>query len=394
MKRALFVVALAAAVLVVPAASATRAHRVKLALVVLPKPVIGAAARPLALSRTSGFVSDAGASNNSFSAGANTFVKLGRVTGYDLTFGDRYKGGPGITEISTGVDEYRTPADAKRGLAFWRTDGPKVKALNPYGLTYTVEALKAARVGTRRFAYGTTLAVPSAQPVIAVDEHFTEGRYELQVDVAAGSLSAAAGLAARLARKLDHRLQLARAGHLRGKPVKLPKQLKAGPPTDGPDLATLALTTADLGGSATIADEGYGAPTPPSTSGFVREMQPAGTFADLSQVIDWFRAANDATVLARFEGAGLAYLFSQGLLTGAPGQFAPVDLSAVGDNASGGIVTVRQTGQPTVYLAIVALSSAQAADDVIAGSQSPIQAADVATLAQTAADRLHAGLAG
>ena len=394
MKRALLVVVLSTAALLVPAASATRAHRVKPAVVVMPKSALGAAGQRLALSRNSGFLSNAGASNNSFSAGVNTFVKLGRVTGYDLTYGDRYSGRPGSTEISTGVDLYKTAADAKRGLAFWRKDDPTVKVLNPYGLTYTLQALPAPNVGTRGFAYATTLSVPNAEPVVVVDERFTEGRYELHAYVAAGSLSAAAGLAAKLARKLDHRLRLAEAGHLRGKPVKLLKQLKAGPPSGGPDLGTLALTASDFGNQSTPFDEGYGAPTPPSISGFVRAWQPAGPFADLSQVIDWFPKANDAAVLARFEGAGLAYAFTEGLLTGTPGEFTPVDLSAIGHNAYGGIVSVSQTGQPTVYLAIVALSSGLAADVVLAGSQSQLEAADLVNLAQTAANRLDAGLAG
>jgi hypothetical protein len=229
---------------------------------------------------------------------------------------------------------------------------------------------------------------------VFVDAQFSDGRYVLKADVAADSLSAAEGVAARLTRTLDHRLRLAEAGHLRGKPVKLPPALKAGPPTGGPDLATLALTASDLSGQTTVVNDGYSAPSAPSLSEYTLDLQPAGTFEDLTQIIDWFPAANDATFLSRYEGVAFAYVFAQGFLTGAPGQFTPVDLSAAGDGASGGIVSVASPGQPTVYLAIVGLSSGQASDFVLAGSRSQLQSSDVLSLAQHAANRLNAGLSG
>ena len=105
--------------------------------------------------------------------------------------------------------------------------------LEPYGLAVTVKALKPAKVGTRRFAEGPTITVPNAVPLSVVDEQFTDRRYVLHVDVAAGSLSVAAHLAGKLARTLDHRLRLAEAGRLRGKPVKVPANLHAGAFTSG-----------------------------------------------------------------------------------------------------------------------------------------------------------------
>ena len=394
MKRGLFVAALAAVVLVVPAAAAAHVPRVRLAVVSLPKAALGTVGRSLALSRDSGVVDNGDAANNSVAAKPTTFDRLGRITGYALTYGDRYSGGSGVTEISTGVDEYKTSADARRGLAFWRNDDPKITVLEPYGLAVTAKALKAASVGKRRFAEGVTFTVPNAAPLAHVDEQFTDGRYVLHVDVAAGSLSAAAGVAAKLARALEHRLRLAETGHLRGKPVKLVPALKAGPPVGGPDLATLALTRPDFGGQATILDQGYGTPSRLSLSEYVRDMQPAGNFAVLSQIIDWFPQANNATVLSRLEGTAMAYVFTAGFLTGTRGQFTPVDLSAVGDNAYGGIVSVAHTGLPTVYLVVFTLASGQAMDVVLASSNSQIQAADVVNLAQAVANRLNAGLAG
>jgi hypothetical protein len=392
-KKILLGAALAAAVLA-PAASASRPHRVKLAIVALPKSALGAAGRSLAVSPESGVVSNAGATNKSIAGGPSTFDKFGRITGYDLSYGDPYNGGSGITAIETGVDKYKTSAGAKRGLAFWRKDDPKINVLGPYGVAVTITGLKPSKVGTRRFAQAATYAIPNAAPVSLVDEQFTDGRYVLQVDVAAGSISAAFHLAGKLARTLDHRLRLAEAGQLRGKSVKLPPLLDPGPPPGGPDLGALALTSSDFGGQATITDQGYGTPSTPSLSTYVRDMQPAGSFAELAQVIDWFPHANQATVLGRFEGVGFAYGLGEGLLTGVPGQFTPVDLSAVGHNAYGGVVGVTPPGQSTVYFVIISLSSGQAADLILGVSESQVQSADVVNLAQVAANRLDAGLAG
>jgi hypothetical protein len=98
--------------------------------------------------------------------------------------------------------------------------------------------------------------------------------------------------------------------------------------------------------------------------------------------------------LTGFEEAVIAHSLAEGLTGVVAGQFTPVDLGAAGDNAVGGIVTISQPQQPTIYLTVVALSSGQASDLILAGSQSQIQASDVVNLAQTAATRLNAGLSG
>lgn len=393
MKKVLLGAALAALILV-PAASASHSHRVKLAVVVLPKSALGTVGGKLPLGGdNSGVVTNAEESNSSISAKPNTFSKLGRVTGYNLSYGDPYSGASGVTAISTAVDQYKTAAAAKRGLAFWRKDDPKISVLVPYGIPLKVKALKTAKVGTHRFAYVSTYSIPGASAVSLVDEQFTDGKYVLDVVVGSGSSSTAAHAAARFARALDHRLRLAEAGHLRGQPVKLPGPPTAvGPPAVGPDLATLALTTNDFGGEATIQDQGYDLPGSPSLSEYTQDMEAAGD--DLTQVIDWYPTANDATILARFEGAALAYVFTAGELVGVPGQFTPVDLSAVGDNAYGGIISITPTGQPTVYLAVISLSAGQAASVILVGSDIQIQSSDLANLAQIAANRLNAGLNG
>ena len=113
---------LAAAVLV-PTASASSPHRVKLPLVPLPKSALGGAGESLALMHDSGVVSNADAANNSTSGTTATFKNLGRVTGYDLTYGDPFTGGTGVTQIASGIEQFKTSAGAKKGLAFWRVNG-------------------------------------------------------------------------------------------------------------------------------------------------------------------------------------------------------------------------------------------------------------------------------
>lgn len=151
--------------------------------------------------------------------------------------------------------------------------------------------------------------------------------------------------------------------------------------------------TSDFGGPATLGDHMYATPSPPALSTYGINWNPAGTFAELSQIIAWFPTANDATVLTRFEETLIAHSLAEGL-TGLAGQFTPVDLGAIGDNASGGIVSVTAPQQPPVYLTVIALSSGQASDLILAVSPSQSQASDVLNLAQTAANRLNAGLGG
>lgn len=385
----LLVVTLAAMVLT-PAAAANRSLRVELALVPLPKSMLGMPARSLGLARDSGVISNAKAASNAFSATPTTFKHLGRVTGYELAYGDPFSGAAGITEVATGVERYRTPADAKRGLAFWRKDDAKIVSLKRFGLPVTLERLKAAAVGTRRFAYGTTFRLPNVAAISMVDEQVAVGRYIVDVGVAADSLPAAARLASNLARKLDERLRLALQGRLRGRPVKLLPPLKAGPPAGGPGLSTLALETSDLG-QATVVGQGYDKPTTPAVSSYHLAMNPAGAFLDVYQEIFWLPSAVEATVFARLSEAEFAHALAQAF-PGASVGFTPIDLSSIGDDAYGGIVQVSKAGVPTIYLAALQLSAGQAVDLVFAGSRSQLQDADVANLAQLAAGRLDVGL--
>ena len=387
--RVLFVLVALAAAVFVPAASASKAHRVRLSLVPLPKSALGAPGTSLALTHDSGVVSNALAASNSTSGTPSTFKNLGRVTGYNLTYGDLFSGGAGVTQIASGLEQYTTAARAKKGLAFWRKDDAQIASLEQYGVTVALKALAVPALGKGRFGYGTTLTFPNVAPIVVVEEQVADGKYVLHVDVAAGSLGAASHLASKLVRSLDQRLGLAEKGRLRGRPVKLLPPLKAGPPAGGPDLAALALTTSDLTGTATIGNQAY-AVDPAALSAYAIDMNPAGQYDRLTQQIEWYATANESTVITELEQATVGS--ELGALIGVAPTITPVDLSSIGDNAKGEILLFSVNGQ-SVYIGMVGLSRGQASDFVLFTSAS-LQASDVQSVAQAAATHLDAGVTG
>jgi len=388
-RRGLLAAALVGAVLV-PVASASTAPRVKLSLVPLPKSALGTAGKSLALSHDSGVVSNVAAAAKSVSGTTGTFKNLGRVSGYDLVYGHPFSGGTGITQIVSGVEEYKTAVGAKKGLAFWHKDDAQITSLTQYGVGVTLKVLKPPAIGSGRFAYGTTLTFPNVAPVASVDEQVADGKYVLHVGVTADSLSAASGQAAKSLRALDQRLRLAEKGRLSGKAVKLLPPLKAGPPSGGPELSALTVTNADLTGPAALGDHTY-LVDPEAISAYLLDMNPAGQFQDLTQEIEWYADANEATVITTLEEALVAN--ELGVLVGATPTVTPVDLSSVGDNAQGEILQFFVNGQ-SLYVADLGLARGQASDFVLASSASPLQSSQVQGLAQAMATHLDAGVTG
>jgi hypothetical protein len=381
-KKVLLFVALGAAVLV-PAASAKSAARVKISLIPLPKSALGSAAHALALAHDSGGISNTAAANRTADAGPATFKKLGRLSGYALDYGDAYSGAAGITDVRTTIEQYKTSAGAKRGLAFWRKEDAQLGALDNPGFTVTDALVKVPAVGKTRFAYLTSFSASNIAPVSSLDERVADGHYVLEVTVSAGSASAAKALAPKLAKKLDARLRLALAGRLHAKPVKLPAKQKAGPPTGGPDLSAMALQTSDLSGPAEIVANQYS--VDPAILDFVDLansseydvlMLPAGPFDILIQEIEWYPTANGASFNSDFLNAfSLSQVGSTAL-----------DLSSVGDGAQGSITPDSQLSQGGV-----ALTKGQLSEFIdVAVAQSSIDSSDVTNLAQTAASKIDA----
>lgn len=383
--KVLIVAALVAAV-AVPAAAA-KSHAVKLSLVPLQNAQLGSAGKALPLLRDSGVVSDAEAANNTVSAQASVFVKLGRVSGYALDYGDVYGSGSGVAEIQTGVEKYKTSADAKKGLAFWKKDdAQEVSVLSKAGLPDTGGSFAAPKLGTARFGFVHTVGVAGLAPLAKGDIEVADANYVLDVQVSSSSASTAKSLAAKLAKTLDARLRLAQAGKLHAKPATLPAKRQAGPPAGGPDLGTAALTTSDFTGSATSLNSGYGI-DPMAISEYEADFAPAGQFDAVNQVVEWYPTAGDATFLANLEQA----LLTVGIAHS--GAATPVDLSSVGDDAQG-VLLQATGGGSTVYVALVTLSRGQALDIAAAASASAIQTSEVQSLAQAMASHLDAAVSG
>jgi hypothetical protein len=364
--------ALAAAVLV-PTASAGRSHSVKLRLVPLPRSALGPAAAGLSLARDSGPVSNASAASHTPDATPATLKKLGRLGGYALEYGNAFTGAAGVTDVRTGADRYKTAADARRALAFWKKEDAELSTLNQPGFSVVNVPVQVPVVGkTKNFAYLTSYSASNIAPVSGLDEQIADGRYVLDVIVTAGAAATAETLAPQLATRLDARLRLALEGRLHGKAAKLPK-LKAGPPSGGPDLSVLALRKTDLIGKATV-NKAY-VVDPAAISDYSVFMLPAGQFDALDQEIEWYPAANEASFFADFESAAA--------LTG-KGSTA-LDLGSLGDGAQGSV-----TEGSSLSTGLVVFSSGDLAEFIFLGAQGSIGTGDVRGIAQTAASRIDA----
>ena len=127
--RALLVASLAG-LLLVPAAAASRAHTVRLAIVPLPKSALGPAAQSFAVGYDSGPVSNRDAAAHTRDATARTFKKLGRIDGYALEYGNAFTGAVGNGDVRTSIEEYKTPSNARRALAFWKKQDAAIQKLD------------------------------------------------------------------------------------------------------------------------------------------------------------------------------------------------------------------------------------------------------------------------
>lgn len=391
-------VAALAVLLVVPTAAAKSQHA-NLELIPLQRAQIGAVAAHLALKPHSGALSQNGlrpmnVEDNGWLPA--TPVGLGYASSYVLDYGDPSRGGPGLRAVRTRVDEFNSAGSAKSGLKFWRREEGDIVKYSLPAYAVTITSITVPKLGAHQFAHFIRISVPGLRPISVVDEQVADGRYILRVQLAAGTPAAAKRLAPVLAKKLDQRLHLAIVGKLRGKPAKLPPPVTPGPPADGPDLSTLALTTADFSGTATIvSDSGYFVPSDPQgLSAYYLHLEPAGGYDELAQTIEWLPSASDAAYLIGFRMSGAV---GDSLLYNRLHHFdiTRVDLGAVGDDAHGLILKDTDIINGSVeWNGIVVMTRGRAADIFDAVRRTPIQASDLAALAASAANRLNSGLGG
>lgn len=401
LKRVALVAFAAAAAVLVPVSAASAAHhpaRIRLALVPLQTAQLGPAGASLALNYGSGSTSNDGQIVIQGSSGGGIFSSgssSGPRGGYVLDYGDPFTGSTGVTEIRTSVEEYKTPAVARRALVSARFFDAIFEPLflaSPF-VHVTHRKVKPAPVGQRRFGYLLTLAAPNLNPIVRLDEQVSAGRFVLELTVTAGSASAAEHVAPHLLRVLHRRLQLVLGGHLAGHPVKLPPEPKAGQAPGGPDLSTLILQPPDVGQSHAVnLIQGYSA-APPALSNFFMILEPAGTYDTVEQQIGWWPTATEATYAETYEAGSpgfafgfLGFGFGFGARTNGE-TITPVDLSSVDDPAAGYLVTGGGQSE-----ALVTLTNGQAGESIVGSSNGTLTTSDVQSLAQAAADRLDAGL--
>lgn len=382
-----FVIAALVASVAVPAASAKSGARVRLSVLPLPKSVIGPTAKSLPLQPDSGVAPNAHPARRgdllipTHSTGGATdarWKKVGRISGYALDYGLAASGGAGVTEVYTSVDRYKTSLDALQGLGVWQSADSGVTSLlgqsGAGGLALALKPVLGATVGSNGFAFLVSYSAANIAPVFGLDEQFTEGRYEADVTVWAGDAMAATKLAQSLARKLYTRIKLAREGRLHAKPVKLPPQQQPGPLPGGPDLSALAFQPSDYATFVGPGSESYFSPAYDPTALSAYDLYACDWYPHdacvpgyLNQDIEWCPSANQASFMADFWTAWAA------------SRYAPVDLSSVGDYARGFF------GAESGW---IVLSSGQLMEFIeFATAES---ASDVQTLAQTAADKIHA----
>lgn len=379
--KGLAVAALIAAV-GVPTASATAHSRVKLPLIPLQKSALGSAASPLTISLGSGPQPN---------EGSRKLKQLGRITGYQLIYGNLLIAGSALDSVQTSVDKYKTAADAKRALSFWKKlTLTQTEGLSQLDLKATMAQTSVPRIGQGRWGTVATYSIPNNTSLYFVNEEFADGRFVLDLAIGAGSESFAKAYAKKTAHALDRRLHLAVTGRLHGRPAKLPKQPKAGPPATGPDPASLVLIPSDLPASK-VEQQGYDW-VPVALSTYDLALQPAGPFDDLFQTVSVMPTPASAAYRAAFTGAG--WIASDIFFAGpAYTQLIPVDVSAAGDNAQAAIVEISGGGQ-TLNEAVVTLNTGPASDFLVADSSTAINPTDVQNLAQAAANRLNTGLGG
>jgi len=368
--------AIAGAALCASSASAAAGHAPKLRLPLVPLQTaqLGPAGASLPIQFDSGPVANRD--------GPPQLKKLGRLSGYLLDYGDPYLGGAGVTSIATEIERFRTNSGAKKGVRFWKKNEQLVAGLyQSIGLVVSARFFKTPAVGSGHFAYVTSFQIPNADPLYTADEVASSGHYVLHASVAAGTDATAEHLAPALMAKLEHRLRRMLDGHLRGKPARLPGLPEPGPPPGGPDLSSFVLTPPDFIGQATVVDQGYD-PDPSAVSSYGIDLHPAGPFDEVGQSISWYLDANEAT----WQGTLFGAILSGNALT-------PVDLSAVGDNATGVIGTGEDSSGAPVSIALVSMWQGQALDFAFAERPTTIQSSDVQALAQAMANHLNAGLA-
>jgi hypothetical protein len=209
-------------VLLCTAASAAGTRR--LALMPLPRSVLGPGSVALALAPDSGIVTNAeAASTAGHGLTAADLAKQGRTTGYTLDYLLPNAAVPQarheLLGVQTIAELYRNRATATRGLAFWRGVTRMRTGRQANGVLVTVSVFR-AHVGDGSFAYELTYRL-AGQPLYYVgDVVFRSGRLLGAVFVSATDDVGLRMRTVHLAESLAKRITRVLAGRIHGSPVR------------------------------------------------------------------------------------------------------------------------------------------------------------------------------
>jgi hypothetical protein len=331
---------------------------VELASMLLPRPALGAGAAGLPLTQDSGAVP-----NGKAAADANGHVtaaqltELGRITGYSLDYGGAPAGGSGLSEAGSAVELYGTPAEARKGVAFWRKDELDLGYLRTVGFAISQRMSTAPGIGKPNFLESGIITLKGKAPLYSTTILFRLGRIVAGVSASASDAESAGRLALSLAHKLQARVRGVLSGKIAASASALRAKPKPGPPAGGPKLDALAMTAADLGGGK-VTSQGYTLDTDLNPlSEYQRRFSPTGPFVIVSQQVALFRS----TTQASFELEAIADIFGSrqamekdGSGSGAFSFYRPQAVAATGGDESRAVLAkARLSNGLMIYVGFV-----------------------------------------
>jgi hypothetical protein len=377
----------------------------QLALMPLPKAALGPSALSLPLDPDSGVQTNADAASNAFGrVAAADLARIGRLSGYDLDYNDAagkaIVAGHGLLEAETGVELYRDPASATRGLAFWRQDTTRAAKLHTPGLAFSMTPFPVNGLGPSTFSVSASIKLKGKPPFYGAQIMFQVDRLLAAVSLSSPQASEVQQLAPPLARQLKARIGLVLAGKISGAPVPLPGKAKAGPPPNGLDLSALALRPGDLGQSRLVS-QGYRLDTDLNPiSEYQRELSPAGSFANFREQVALFHSPTEASYTFGLLAELLSSTQAMKTILGAEKSrdlrswvATPVSVNA-GDEARAVVAKLGGATGVTGYagFVIVRVGSTTEFVAVVGPAALPIQPAALRRLAAQTAERAQQGL--
>jgi hypothetical protein len=379
----------------------------QLALIPLPKADLGAAAVALPLDPDSGVETNKDAADDAFAhVKAAQLARLGRITGYTLDYndagGNALAAGHGLLEVQTSVELYRDADAATNGLAFWRKDDESFARTPLPGIKVAMAPFAVAGAWRSSYSFAGWIELQGKPRIYGAEVLFQVGELLADVSVSAATEAETKPLVVALIRKLQARIDLARAGKLRGPPVPLPGKVKPGPPRNGPELSKLALTPADLGGNARVQHQGYKLDKDLSPiSDYDRDLSPAGPFADLEEQVELFHSPLEAgytlsAVVAGFSSEALIKQFGAEFRSAHIASFKVTRLPAfqAGDEARAALATIRLTNGLTFNMGFVVVRNGSVLEALLATTRVGVRLLPSALtgLARLAAARANRGL--